>query len=126
MPETTDQPDDSVSDQPSGEETPQPPMPPVPEALSEEEGSEEASDEDVEPEKPEFDPYSVQQVGTDPTKSAQEGDESGLSMDELVDQIFKGKWGNGQERRNRLAAAGYNHVEVNDALVARMNEGRDK
>jgi hypothetical protein len=126
MPETTDQPDDSVSDQPSVEETPQPPMPPVPEALSEEEGSEEATDEDVEPEKPEFDPYSVQQVGTDPTKSAQEGDESGLSMDELVDQIFKGKWGNGQERRNRLAAAGYNHVEVNDALVARMNEGRDK
>lgn len=59
--------------------------------------------------------------GYDPSHSAQPGDESGLSMDELVDQVFAGKWGNGQEMRHRLAVAGYDHNEVREAVAARMN-----
>lgn len=86
-----------------------------------EEDAEKTSDEEVVL----SDAYSVQAVGTDPTHSAQDSDESDLEMDELVKQVFDGKWGNGQERRNRLAAAGYDHVEVQKAVVERMNANRN-
>lgn len=61
----------------------------------------------------------------DPSRSAQPSDRSGLEMDELVQEIAEGKWGNGQERRNRLSAAGYDHREVQEALNERMNRGRN-
>lgn len=103
--------DDSVTDDPE-----------VPEEAEPEttEGEEAAPEEDT----PANDVYSVQQLGTDPTKSSQSGDESGLDLDEVVRQVFEGKWGNGQEQRNRLAAAGYDHVEVHQAVVDRMNANR--
>ena len=104
--------DDSVTDDPE-----------VPEEAEPEttEGEEAAPEEDT----PSYDVYSVQQPGTDPTNSAQLGDESGLELDEVVRQVFEGKWGNGQVQRNRLAAAGYDHVEVRKAVVARMNANRN-
>ena len=34
------------------------------------------------------------------------------SIDEIAKEVINGDWGNGQERKNRLAAAGYNYAEV--------------
>ena len=31
---------------------------------------------------------------------------------EIAQEVMQGKWGNGQDRKNRLAAAGYNYAEV--------------
>jgi hypothetical protein len=117
--------DDSVADDQTVPEETQPETTEGEESTPEE-GSETSADEDVEGEASLLDVYSVQKAGTDPTKSAHEDDESGLSVDEVVSQIFAGKWGNGQEQRQRLAAAGYDHVEVHEAVVARMNQDREK
>ena len=40
------------------------------------------------------------------------------SVDEIAKEVLAGQWGNGQDRRNRLTAAGYNYDEVQ----ARVNE----
>lgn len=40
------------------------------------------------------------------------------SVDEIAREVINGEWGNGQDRRNRLEAAGYNYNEVQ----ARVNE----
>lgn len=34
------------------------------------------------------------------------------SNDEIADEVIAGKWGNGQQRREKLTAAGYNYEEV--------------
>ena len=34
------------------------------------------------------------------------------SIDELAREVIRGDWGNGQDRKNRLTAAGYNYSEV--------------
>lgn len=34
------------------------------------------------------------------------------SNDEIADEVINGRWGNGQERKDKLAAAGYNYSEV--------------
>lgn len=34
------------------------------------------------------------------------------SIDELAREVIRGEWGNGQDRKNRLTAAGYNYSEV--------------
>jgi len=41
------------------------------------------------------------------------------TVDELVDEVLAGQWGNGQERKNRLTAAGYDYATVQDAVNAR-------
>lgn len=41
------------------------------------------------------------------------------SLDEIVDEVIAGKWGNQPERQQRLEAAGYNYQEVQDAVNAR-------
>jgi hypothetical protein len=41
------------------------------------------------------------------------------TMDQLVDEVFAGKWGNGKERRDRLRAAGYNPEAVQAAVNKR-------
>ena len=41
------------------------------------------------------------------------------SLDEIVDEVIAGKWGNQPERQQRLEAAGYNYREVQDAVNAR-------
>ena len=40
------------------------------------------------------------------------------SLDEIAREVINGRWGNGQERRNRLIAAGHDP----DAVQARVNE----
>ena len=40
------------------------------------------------------------------------------SVDEIAREVINGKWGNGQDRKNRLTAAGYNYSEIQ----ARVNE----
>jgi LysM repeat protein len=37
---------------------------------------------------------------------------SGKSADELAREVIAGKWGNGEDRKARLTAAGYNYAEV--------------
>ena len=49
------------------------------------------------------------------------------SNDEIADEVIAGKWGNGQTRREKLTAAGYNYDEiqklVNEKTKAYINEG---
>ena len=37
---------------------------------------------------------------------------------DIVQEVIAGKWGNGNDRKNRLAAAGYNYSEVQAAVNA--------
>lgn len=34
------------------------------------------------------------------------------SVDKVAKEVINGEWGNGQDRRDRLEAAGYNYTEV--------------
>ena len=34
------------------------------------------------------------------------------NLDEIAQEVIQGKWGNGQERVNRLTNAGYNYSEI--------------
>lgn len=43
-------------------------------------------------------------------------EETRFSTYELVQQIWDGKWGNGEERRRRLSEAGYNYEEIRAAV----------
>ena len=46
-------------------------------------------------------------------------DESGYKcIDELVAEVIRGEWGNGEDRRAALTAAGYNYAEVQAAVDA--------
>ncbi|MBQ8994235.1 MAG: hypothetical protein IJ091_00295 [Oscillospiraceae bacterium] len=40
------------------------------------------------------------------------------SVEELAKEVIRGDWGNGQERKDKLAAAGYNYDEVQDKVNA--------
>lgn len=42
------------------------------------------------------------------------------SVDEIADEVLAGKWGNGQDRKNRLEAAGYNYDEVQAAVNKKL------
>lgn len=44
------------------------------------------------------------------------------SVSELAQEVLQGKWGNGNDRKNRLTAAGYNYSEV-QAEVNRLVNG---
>lgn len=44
-----------------------------------------------------------------------------LAFADLVDEVLAGKWGNGQDRRRRLAEAGFDHVAVQKEIVKRAN-----
>ena len=44
------------------------------------------------------------------------------TVDELAQEVIKGRWGNGQERKDKLTAAGYNA----DAVQDRVNELLDR
>ena len=43
---------------------------------------------------------------------------SSKSIDELAREVIQGKWGNGEERKNRLISAGYDY----SAVQAKVNE----
>lgn len=40
------------------------------------------------------------------------------SVDEIAREVIRGDWGNGQDRKNRLTAAGHDY----DAVQARVNQ----
>lgn len=43
---------------------------------------------------------------------------SSKSIEEIAREVIAGKWGNGDDRKNRLTAAGYNYSEVQNAVNA--------
>lgn len=62
-----------------------------------------------------FDAYIV---AIDPKTDGQEPATSLKSIDEIADEVLRGLWGNGSERKQRLTAAGYDY----DAVQKRVNE----
>ena len=40
------------------------------------------------------------------------GNYTSNNLDEIAQEVIQGKWGNGQDRVNRLTNAGYNYNEV--------------
>lgn len=59
-----------------------------------------------------IDPEQYAKEYTEPSAAAAK------TIDELADEVLKGLWGNGSDRRKRLEAAGYNYTEVQ----ARVNQ----
>lgn len=49
--------------------------------------------------------------------------DSKKSINEVAKEVLAGKWGNGDDRKNRLTAAGYNYSEV-QAAVNRLASGK--
>jgi lysozyme len=47
---------------------------------------------------------------------------TGKTVAELADEVIKGKWGNGAERKRRLIEAGYDYSAVQDAVNAKLSE----
>lgn len=45
------------------------------------------------------------------------------SNEEIADEVIAGKWGNGQDRKNRLTAAGYDYQAVQDIVNKKMGGG---
>lgn len=45
------------------------------------------------------------------------------SNEEIADEVITGKWGNGQDRKNRLTAAGYDYQAVQDIVNKKMGGG---
>lgn len=60
-----------------------------------------------------FDTYITTEQGTPVSTSPAK-----KSVDEIAREVINGKWGNGQDRKNRLTAAGYNYSEIQ----AKVNE----
>lgn len=44
-----------------------------------------------------------------------------IDIEDLANQIIRGEWGNGDERRDRLMAAGYNYDVVQDYVNKKLN-----
>lgn len=47
---------------------------------------------------------------------------SSKSIDELAQEVIQGKWGNGQDRKDRLTAAGYNYSEIQNRVNEMMGK----
>lgn len=45
------------------------------------------------------------------------------TISQIADEVIAGKWGNGDERKNALTAAGYNYSEVQAAVNAKVSGG---
>lgn len=48
------------------------------------------------------------------------------TVDELVEEVLDGKWGNGEDRANRLTAAGYDYNAVQDAVNEKLGYDQKK
>lgn len=48
--------------------------------------------------------------------------ENRKSNEELAEEVIKGLWGNGQERKDRLTTAGYNYNEVQDIVNKKLSK----
>lgn len=42
---------------------------------------------------------------------------------EIAKEVISGLWGNGEERKNRLTAAGYNYLSIQSIVNALMSSG---
>lgn len=62
-------------------------------------------------------PAKNEPVKTKPTKK---------SLDELVEEVINGDWGNGTERKIKLEKAGYNYFKVQAAVNKRLSEEKEK
>lgn len=47
------------------------------------------------------------------------------SVEEIAREVIAGKWGNGDERRRKLAASGYSYAEVQATVIALQNKARE-
>lgn len=45
------------------------------------------------------------------------------SNEEIADEVIAGKWGNGQDRKNRLSAAGYDYRVIQDIVNKKLGGG---
>lgn len=45
------------------------------------------------------------------------------SNEEIADEVIAGKWGNGQDRKNRLVAAGYDYQAIQDIVNKKLGGG---
>ena len=61
--------------------------------------------------------------GSTPTPTPQPQPTPTKSIDELAREVIEGKWGNGDDRKNRLQAAGYNYSEVQTKVNEILNGG---
>ena len=48
------------------------------------------------------------------------------SNEEIAREIINGQWGNGEDRKNRLAQAGYNYSEIQNIVNRILNGGSSK
>ena len=48
-------------------------------------------------------------------------DTSSKDLNTIADEVIAGKWGNGEDRKNRLAQAGYNYSEVQALVNQKLN-----
>jgi hypothetical protein len=70
----------------------------------------------TEPEAPE-----VPDVEDDDDDEKEDDDESD-SLKEVAEAVLRGEYGKGQEKRLRLAEAGYNHREVDEEVTRILNK----
>ena len=72
----------------------------------------------------------IEQYGlTSWDKRSSESSSNGKSLKEIAQEVIKGKWGNGSERKSRLTAAGYDYDKVQDKvneLLGKNNSGTKK
>lgn len=70
--------------------------------------------------------YQLKELGGKISDSQNENTTPKKSNEELANEVIKGKWGNGAERKNRLTNAGYNYSDVqkivNQKLSKKSNE----
>ena len=48
------------------------------------------------------------------------------SLEEIVAEVWAGKWGNGEQRYNDLTAAGYDYYEIQNEIERRIAEQKEK
>ena len=66
----------------------------------------------------------IEYIAQTPDNSADNGPvNASKDMDTLVNEVIAGVWGNGQERIDRLTAAGYDAAAVQTAVNAKLGEG---
>lgn len=72
--------------------------------------------------------YHNQKTGSGHTaiylSNAKEIQNGGKSVDELAQEVIAGKWGNGDDRKNKLTAAGYSYDEVQKRVNEILNASK--
>ena len=49
-----------------------------------------------------------------------------ISAEDIAKEVINGKWGNGEDRKNRLTQAGYNYSEIQAIVNKLLNGGSSK